>query len=78
VFSAVPSELPGNAGNPGTAGTGASFRGLLSVLELDGSTEEWQVLATPLLRTEGLRTSGPRNAGRMSHKSIPWQWQGAI
>jgi hypothetical protein len=37
----------------------SSFGPPLSVLELNGSAEEWRVFATPLLRTEGLRTSGP-------------------
>ena len=37
----------------------ASFGPPLTVLELKGSAEEWRVFATPLLRTEGLRTSGP-------------------
>jgi hypothetical protein len=37
----------------------SSFGPPLSVLELNRSAEEWRVFATPLLRTEGLRTSGP-------------------
>ena len=37
----------------------SSFGPPLTVLELNGSAEEWRVFATPLLRTEGLRTSGP-------------------
>ena len=71
------------AGSSGGATTsiahkGASFRGPLSVLELNGSAE-WQVRATPLFVAHRRSPhKWPRNAGRTSHESIPWQWQGAI
>jgi hypothetical protein len=56
---------------------GSHSRSFLTVLKSKGSGKVCLETGFDFSRfIVGLRIGRPRNAGRMSHASIPWQWRG--